>query len=57
LPPAHEITRIETTSERPYAFKDAKTLNDDFFDEGERVLRERGVDMRVTGEEESKGST
>ena len=34
-------------------FKDAETLVDDFFDEGERALRERGVDLPVTREEES----
>jgi hypothetical protein len=31
-----------------YAFKDAETLLDDFFDEVERTLLERGVDVRVT---------
>jgi hypothetical protein len=35
--------RTETDAGRPYAFKDAETLIDDFFNEVERVLRERGV--------------
>jgi hypothetical protein len=38
-------------------FKDAETLIDDFFDEVERVLGERGVALRVTREEERKRST
>jgi hypothetical protein len=33
---------------RPYAFKDAETLIDNFVDAVERVLRERGVGVRVT---------
>lgn len=40
--------RTETDPGRPYAFKDAETLLDDFFDEVERTLRERGVEVRVT---------
>jgi hypothetical protein len=32
---------------RPYEFKDAETLLDDFFDEVERVLRERGIGTAV----------
>jgi hypothetical protein len=40
--------RTETDPGRPYAFKDAATLLDDFFDEVERTLREHGVDARVT---------
>jgi len=35
-------------------FKDAETLIDDFFDEVERVLGERGVGMRVTRTEQSR---
>ena len=35
--------RTETDAGRPYAFIDAETLIDDFFDEVERVLRERGI--------------
>jgi hypothetical protein len=48
--------RTEKDPGRPYVFKDAETLIDDFFDEVERVLRDRGVGLRVTGEEERKGS-
>ena len=46
--------RTEKDAGRPYAFKDAATLIDDFFDEVERVLTERGVSLRVIGEEESE---
>ena len=35
--------RTETDEGRPYEFKDAATLIDDFFDEVERVLKERGI--------------
>jgi hypothetical protein len=35
--------RMETDEGRPYAFKDAEHLIDDFFDEVERVLKARGV--------------
>jgi hypothetical protein len=35
--------RTETDAGRPYAFKDAETLINDFFDEVERVLQERGI--------------
>lgn len=31
----------------PYAFKDAETLIVDFFDEAERVLRERGIPIEA----------
>ena len=48
--------RTETDPGRPYVFKDAETLIDDFFNEVERVLRERGVGMAVTREEERKRS-
>jgi hypothetical protein len=46
--------RTEKDAGRPYAFKDAETLIDDFFDEVERVLTERGVSLRVIGEQESE---
>ena len=36
---------------RPYAFKDAAGLIDDFFDEVERVLTERGVPFQAIDEE------
>jgi hypothetical protein len=39
--------RTETDAGRPYAFKDAETLLDDFFDEVERVLAEHGVPFEV----------
>jgi hypothetical protein len=35
--------RTETDEGRPYAFKDAEQLIDDFFDEVERILEARGV--------------
>jgi len=35
--------RTETDEGRPYDFKDAETLIDDFFDEVERVLKEHGI--------------
>ena len=38
------------------ASKDAETLIDDFFDEVEGMLTERGVSLRVIGEEESERS-
>jgi hypothetical protein len=41
--------RTETDEGRPYAFKDAETLLDDFFDEVERVLTERGIPFEVVG--------
>jgi hypothetical protein len=43
--------RTERDSGRPYAFKDAETLIDDFFDEVERVLGERGIGTKVVGVE------
>ena len=48
--------RTEKDPGRPYVFKDAETLIDDFFDEVERVLTDRGVALRVIGEEESERS-
>ena len=39
--------RTERDPGRPYVFKDAETLIDDFFDEVERVLGERGVSVQV----------
>jgi hypothetical protein len=45
--------RTEKDSGRPYVFTNAQRLLDDFFDEVERVLRERGVSLRVTKDEES----
>ena len=39
--------RTETDEGRPYAFKDAETLLDDFFDEVERVLTEDGIPFEI----------
>jgi hypothetical protein len=56
-PPASDHWhRTETDPGRPYQFKDAETLIDDFFDEVERVLNERGVDMTVVEVEETRRS-
>ena len=46
--------RTNTDHGRPYEFKNAETLIDDFFDEVERVLGERGVGLRVLGEESER---
>ena len=48
--------RTETDLGRPYQFKDAETLIDDFFDEVERVLNERGVDTTVVDVEDTRGT-
>jgi hypothetical protein len=39
--------RIEDDTGRAYAYTDAMALIDDFFDEVERVLRERGIGTTV----------
>ena len=39
--------RTKTDEGHPYAFKDAETLLDDFFDEVERVLTEHGIPFEV----------
>jgi hypothetical protein len=39
--------RTENDPGRPYVFRGAVTLIDDFFDEVERVLRERGIKTTV----------
>jgi hypothetical protein len=44
--------RAQDDPGRPYVFKDAATLIDDFFDEAERVLRQRGIGMDVVKVEE-----
>lgn len=46
--------QTENDPGRPYAFRDAETLIDDFFDAAERVLSERGIAMTVTKVEETK---
>ena len=48
--------RTEKDPGRPYQFKDAETLIDDFFDEVERVLGERGISTTVVGVEEMRRS-
>ena len=47
--------RTDTDEGRPYAFKDAETLLDDFFDEAERVLTEHGIPFEVV--EVTEGDT
>jgi hypothetical protein len=49
--------RTENDPGRPYAFKDAATLLDDFFDEVERVLTERGIGMTVVEVEDTRRPT
>jgi hypothetical protein len=49
--------RTESDPGRPYAFKDAATLLNDFLDEVERVLAERGVGMTVVEVEDTRRST
>jgi len=46
--------RTETDPGRPYRFKNAEQLIDDFFDEVERVLKERGVELVVIDTTETK---
>jgi hypothetical protein len=48
--------RTETDPGRPYPFKDAETLIDDFFDEVERVLGEREIGTTVIEVEETRRS-
>ncbi|HIJ37326.1 MAG TPA: hypothetical protein HPP80_00390 [Rhodospirillaceae bacterium] len=48
--------RTGTDVGRPYIFRDAETLIDDFFDEVERVLGEHGVSTAVIGIEEMERS-
>lgn len=51
-PPARDHWhRTEHDPGRPYAFKDTETLIDDFFDEVERVLSERGIRTTVVSVE------
>jgi hypothetical protein len=49
--------RTEHDPGRPYTFKDVGTLLDDFFDEVERVLAERGIGMTVIAVEDTRRST
>jgi Family of unknown function (DUF6516) len=56
-PPASDHWhRTENDPGRPYAFKNAETLIDDFFDEVERVLGERGIGTSGVGVEEERRS-
>jgi hypothetical protein len=56
-PPASDHWhRTETDPGRPYQVKDAETLIDDFFDEVDRVLDERGIDLTVIEVEETRRS-
>src|SRR6266568_2950819 len=56
-PPASDHWhRTETDPGRPYQFKNAEGLIDDFFDEVERVLGERGIRMTVVEVEETRSS-
>jgi len=48
--------RTEEDSGRPYRFRDAETLLDDFFDEVERVLLDRGIGTTVLSEEDTRRS-
>jgi hypothetical protein len=48
--------RTETDPGRPYQCRSAETPIDDFFDEVERVLGERGVGMTAIAVEETRRS-
>jgi hypothetical protein len=48
--------RTESDPGRPYAFKNAETLIEDFFNEVEKVLGERGIGTSVVGVEEVRRS-
>jgi hypothetical protein len=48
--------RTETDPGRPYRFQGAEALLDDFFDEVERVLHERGIGMTVLSGEDTRRS-
>ena len=43
--------RSQDDEGRPYKFKDAETLIDDFFEEVERVLKAHGIATTVVAEE------
>jgi hypothetical protein len=46
--------RTESDDGRPYAFKDAATLIEDFMNEVERVLAERGVPVNVVADSDER---
>ena len=48
--------RTEKDPGRPYRFRGAEALLDDFFGEVERVLHERGIGPTVLGEEDTRRS-
>jgi hypothetical protein len=48
--------RTESDPGRPYQFKDVETLIDNFFDEVERMLAERGIATMVVTVEEKRRS-
>lgn len=48
--------RTESDPGRPYAFRDAASLIEDFFDEVERMLIGHGIPVRVTHIGEERGS-
>ncbi|HYZ26068.1 MAG TPA: DUF6516 family protein [Geminicoccaceae bacterium] len=54
--PSDHWHRTESDPGRPYEFKDAETLIDDFFDEVERVLGERGIGTKVISVEAGRRS-
>lgn len=54
LPASDHWHRTENDPGRPYAFKDADTLLQDFFREVRRVLNERGISETVVRVEERK---
>jgi hypothetical protein len=56
-PAADHWHRTDDDPGRPYTFKDVGTLLDDFFDEVERVLAERGIGMTVLEVEDTRRST
>lgn len=46
--------RTENDEGRPYEFRDAETLIEDFFNEVERVLNERGIPLHVVAEDDER---
>ena len=56
-PPASDHWhRTENDAGRPYEFTDAETLIDEFFNEVERVLGQRGIGATVVEVEETRRS-
>jgi hypothetical protein len=54
LPVADHWHRTEKDRGRPYIFKDAETLLDDFFTEVDRELLERGVPLDAVTDEDDR---